>query len=30
MIPAYDGTFTFSQDDTSITIGNIKYTVESK
>ena len=29
-IPAYDGTFTFSQDDTSITIGNIKYTVESK
>ena len=30
MIPAYDGTFTFSQDDTSITIGNIKYTVEYK
>ena len=29
-IPAYGGTFTFSQDDTSITIGNIKYTVESK
>ena len=29
-IPAYDGTFTFSQDDTSITIGNIKYTVEYK
>ena len=29
-IPAYDGTFTFSQDDTSITIGNIKYTMEYK
>ena len=29
-IPAYNGTFTFSQDDTSITIGNIKYTMEYK